>query len=162
MGIDRLLVLRSIHHRNAHATRGSHLYSERRVVLVGGHLIATRGAREKPNQTRRNETTELVLKDTETGHLQRLYVCLGYTGDERIAEMFITVSKTGSYLKTAFEAWAILASLAIQYGMPVSKLAQSISTMKTGDYLIVEGPAWLKWKKCTSVWSAIGMVLDHG
>ncbi len=127
-----------------------------------GHIVAARGAREKPNHKRRTETTELLLKDQDTGRRQQIFVSISRLSDGRVSELFINTSKTGSYLQTSFEAWTIIASLALQYGMPVSKLAQSISTMKTGTYIIEEGPYRLQFKTCTSIWSAVALVLTHG
>ena len=135
---------------------------ESRRCRLRGHIVAARGAREKPNHKRKTETTELILKNTETGDRQQIFVSISRLPNNRVSEIFINTSKTGSYLQTSFEAWAIIASLALQYGMPVSKLAQSISTMKTGTYIIEEGPHRLRHKSCTSVWSAVALVLTSG
>lgn len=127
-----------------------------------GHIIAARCTREKLPSRRSKSLTELLLKDQENGHTQRVYIDIGYYSDKRIAEVFVTVANVGSYLKTVFESWAILASLAIQFGMPPAKLAQSMSGIKTGTYKIVEGPSRLLFKTVTSIWGAIALVIEHG
>lgn len=126
------------------------------------HLIAPRGAREKLPKRRAREGYELTLRDSDSGALQSIVVEIGRQPDGRIAEVFVTVQKAGSYVRTVFEAWAMLASLAIQHGMPVSKLAQSMEGIQTGRYAIVDGPRGLEGCAVTSIFGAVSLVLQSG
>ena len=124
------------------------------------HLQAARGAREKLPKRRRTTRTKLKVQET-TGQfaLRTLYVDVGHQPDGRPAELFAVVAGVGSELRGLYDAWAMMVSLALQHGMPVSKAISSISTLKSTPMEIVDGPTALMGKAVGSLFEAVALVL---
>jgi ribonucleoside-diphosphate reductase alpha chain len=62
-------------------------------------------------------TRRFVIRDgTKEG--TRVYATVGMYADGRIGELFITVDKSGSLARGAFDAFATAVSIGLQYGVP--------------------------------------------
>ena len=53
-------------------------------------------------------------------------VCVGLYGDDRLGEVFLSGCKTGSDMATLLNDAAVLMSIALQYGAPVSVLSRAM------------------------------------
>lgn len=58
----------------------------------------------------------------ERGGETSVYITAGYYDEGSVGELFIAVGKQGSTLKGAFDSFAIMQSLALQYGVPVDAI----------------------------------------
>ena len=69
----------------------------------------------------RNSTTH---KFTVAGH--EGYVTVGLYPDGTPGEIFVTISKEGSFVSGLLDSWATIFSLALQYGMPLEKAIEKL------------------------------------
>ena len=115
-----------------------------------------RGERERPTCRRRSCTYDVRVQDAG-----RVHVTLGRYPDGRLCEVFINASKCGSDVRTAFEAWAMLASKALQHGVPADAVARSIRRVSTGHSKgAIVSPEHLEGCRASSLWDAIAQLLD--
>jgi ribonucleoside-diphosphate reductase alpha chain len=56
---------------------------------------------------------------------------IGHFDDGRLAELFLTAAKTGTAVEAAARDAAIVASLALQYGVPLNTLRHALT--RNGD-----------------------------
>ena len=77
------------------------------------------------------------LPDNRAGHTHKFnisghegYVNVGYFPDGRAGEVFITMSKEGSTMGGLMDTIGILASLALQYGVPAQAIADKLTGTK--------------------------------
>ena len=75
-------------------------------------------------ETRRSLTHKVIL----AGH--RLHITIGMTADGRPAELFVKTSKQGSTLNGLIAAFCRSFSLALQYGLPLSKAITKFKGMR--------------------------------
>ena len=76
--------------------------------------------RERLPQTRRSITHKFSVAGHEG------YITVGMYPDGRPAELFITMAKEGSTIRGLMDSVGILASMALQYGVPVQALANKL------------------------------------
>lgn len=69
---------------------------------------------------RRSDTQKVVVNG------RSVFVGFGYYPDGRLGEIFISTAKDGTELQGVAHAFAMLASLALQYGCPPSELADAL------------------------------------
>jgi ribonucleoside-diphosphate reductase alpha chain len=74
--------------------------------------------RKKLPDTRHSLTHKLTIFDERGGETD-VYLTLGFYEDGTIGELFLQVGKQGSTLKGAFDSFARMASIGLQYGVPV-------------------------------------------
>ena len=72
-----------------------------------------RGERERLPNRRASDRQKVTVGDTS------IYLDVGRYEDGRVAEIFLNVSKLGTIERSMMEAFAILLSTALQYGMPL-------------------------------------------
>ena len=77
--------------------------------------------RERLPHTRRSITHKFSVAGHEG------YITVGMYPDGRPAELFITMAKEGSTIRGLMDSVGILASMALQYGVPVQALANKLS-----------------------------------
>ena len=114
-----------------------------------------RGERIRPDVRRHSDTWTIKIRGSQRSI--KAHVTIGWYGDGKPCEIFCCVSKVGSDLRTAFEAWAMTASKGLQHGLPVEGLAKAIRFIRD-DYAgeIVE--PWMG--AATSLWDAIAQLLE--
>jgi len=79
-----------------------------------------------PNRVRLPDTRHsLTHKFSVNGH--EGYITAGMYEDGRLGEVFIKMAKQGSTVSGFADTVATLTSLCLQYGVPVSKLAEKLS-----------------------------------
>jgi hypothetical protein len=78
---------------------------------------------------------ELVTFQTAEGF--RYTAGLGFFEDGRLAEIFLNADKVGTAIETAAHDSAVVASLALQYGLPPETLRRALSRNANG---IASGP----------------------
>lgn len=79
--------------------------------------------REAPQRERLPDTRQSVTHKFSVGGLDG-YVTVGLYPDGRPGEVFLTVAKEGSTVGGLLDTIGILASLALQHGVPVESLAR--------------------------------------
>ena len=78
-------------------------------------------------ETRHSLTHRVIISD-QLGGEHDVYLTAGYydqidpSSAGQIGEIFIQIGKQGSTLKGAFDSWAIMISLSLQYGVPLSAI----------------------------------------
>lgn len=78
---------------------------------------------KKLPKTRKAETVEFLIDGI------KIFLTIGLYDDGSPGEIFIIVAKEGSTLGGLFNAISILASMALQYGVPIDKLVAKMSYM---------------------------------
>ena len=122
--------------------------------------MLARGTEEKVPSRRVCETYSLKIASPGHGTIHA-HVTFGRYPDGRLAEVFAAVSKTGSAFRTALETWGMTSSKALQAGMPVRDLAHSVRGVQDTSAGTVTSPPELKGCDVTSVWDAIGLLLER-
>jgi hypothetical protein len=101
------------------------------VAIVAGCRSAQGGEcmteRERLANRRANETAEFEIG----GH--RYVATLGRFPDGRPAEIFLNTKRTGSELERTTRDAAVLASLGLQFGIPLEVLRKALSRKPNGD-----------------------------
>jgi ribonucleoside-diphosphate reductase alpha chain len=92
----------------------------------------------------------------------KAYVDIGRFGDGRPGEVWLNVAKCGSDLRTMYSVWAMTASKALQYGMPLKELAGTLRNVKDemGGVMDLGPDHELTEGECSSLWDAIGQFLE--
>ena len=123
-------------------------------------ILFARGVRERLPKRRKHGPQEILIQRNEGGEL-KVYVAFGHWDDNRHGEIWLNVAKTGSELNTIYGVWAMTASKALQYGMPLEELAGTLRHVKDAHagtmFLdeLDEDPG----RPCSSLWDAIGQFL---
>lgn len=86
--------------------------------------VAAVPLRERLPDTRRSVTHKFSINGHEG------YITVGLYEDGRPGELFIKTAKEGSTLSGLFDTIGILTSLALQYGVPVERLATKFAHMQ--------------------------------
>jgi ribonucleoside-diphosphate reductase alpha chain len=71
-----------------------------------------------------DDRQSLTHKFSVAGH--EGYITIGLYPDGTPGELFVTISKEGSFVSGLLDAWATMFSLAIQYGMPLDKAVEKL------------------------------------
>ncbi len=77
--------------------------------------------RRKLPDTRKSVTHKFEVNGHEG------YLTIGFFEDKTIGEIFVKLSKEGSFLSGSLDAWATAVSLSLQYGCPISKIVEKFS-----------------------------------
>jgi ribonucleoside-diphosphate reductase alpha chain len=112
----------------------------------------TRGARVRPEQTRTGFTWTLEIRGPQ--RRTKAHVTINRYPNGLPCEIFVSVAKVGSDLRTSFEAWAMTASSALQHGVPAAAVAKSIRHIKDDSAGEVDG------ESVSSLWDAIAQLLE--
>ena len=75
---------------------------------------------------------EYVLINFTTPDGFRHTAGLGYFDDDRLAEIFLKAEKIGTAIETAARDSAVVASLALQHGVPASTVRQALTRNGNG------------------------------
>ncbi len=121
-----------------------------------------RGKRERLPKRRPNGPQEIIIKSAK-GYV-KAYLDVGRYPDGRPGEVWLNVAKVGSDLNNCYNAWAMTASKALQYGMPLKELAGTVRNIKDHYggkmFLTDEEISKNKGVDCSSLWDAVGRVLE--
>ena len=87
--------------------------------------------RKPPNRkrlpaTRKSVTHKVVITDPIAGALD-VYIIVGFYADGSPGELFVKVGKEGSTLHGLLNVACIQTSLLLQYGVPLSQIAQKLT-----------------------------------
>ena len=109
--------------------------------------------------------TRTKMKDERVSVIKRFsvdgndgYVCIGLFEDGTPGEVFVKMNKMGSTISGMLECWGIMVSLALQHGVPVSKIVEKMRHQQfepygfTGDSEIPQ---------CRSVVDFIAQFMDN-
>lgn len=72
----------------------------------------------------------LTLEATVGGPKNQVFITCGERDDGELAEIFINLHKEGSAFQTLMNCFAILVSLCLQHGVPLSLLVKRFSGVK--------------------------------
>jgi len=104
-----------------------------------------------PNRARLPDTRHsLTHKFSVNGH--EGYITAGMYKDGRLGEVFIKMAKQGSTVSGLTDTVATLTSLCLQYGVPVSKLAEKLSHTR------FEPSGWTKNKEIREATSIVDYI----
>jgi len=121
-----------------------------------------RGERERLPKRRPNGRQEVILHPKQ-GDSLRFYFEIGRYEDDRPGEVWLDVAKVGSALKAVYGVWAMTASKALQYGMPLKELGNTLRHVKedpfSGFFFLTDDPEE-EGKQCSSIWDAIAQVIE--
>jgi hypothetical protein len=95
----------------------------------------TEATRETLPQRRHNWTQKIRVGG------QTFYVCCGEHDDGRLGEIFVDAAKAGSFARTALSSFAVVFSLALQYGVPLPVLLDALRGTSCEPAGPVEGSA---------------------
>mgnify|MGYP000925299581 CR=1 FL=1 len=95
-------------------------------------------SRLKLSRRRRGFTYELKLGG------QKIYIRTGETEDAQLAEVFISMFREGSDVRTLFDCLAIVISKALQAGVALEEIIESFQGIKMGISGVVEGHDYIK------------------
>jgi ribonucleoside-diphosphate reductase alpha chain len=79
-------------------------------------------------ETRRSITHRVEIQSAMVGATD-VYITVGYYDDGALGEVFVGIGKQGSTLKGAIDGWAIMVSVALQYGVPLEAVVGKFSAM---------------------------------
>ncbi len=119
--------------------------------------MSERGERVRP-PTRRASWTHTI--QTRGEFPLRAHVTIGLYPDGKPCEIFVTVAKAGSVLRTTYEAWAMTASKSLQCGVPISAVISSLRGVRDGSCAEVELPDGER-VAAASMWGAIAILLQR-
>jgi ribonucleoside-diphosphate reductase alpha chain len=85
-------------------------------------------ARERLPRTRKAQTRSFRLYN-DTGGLLEGYLITGEYPDGRLGEVFVNVSKQGSTMGGVLDAFSIVFSIALQYGVPPEVMLDHLRDM---------------------------------
>lgn len=89
---------------------------------------------------RASETLDMGFRDAASGALKaKVTVTLGYYDDGRIGEVFLDGPRLGSELEAAARDIAVLASLALQYGVTPTVMRRALTEDGEGRPLGLAG-----------------------
>ncbi len=77
------------------------------------------GHREKLPSRRASHTVKFTIGG------QTCYLTCGEYEDGRLGEVFVVASKVGSALRSFVDAWAIMVSKSLQYGVPLEEIVET-------------------------------------
>lgn len=113
-------------------------------------------ARKKMPETRSGTRYRIVLESAE-GDID-VYILINKFDDSgEPGEIFVNVSKQGSALQGMLDGWAIMASLALQYGVPLAKI---IEKFKGQSFPPSGKTSHLEIKECSSLLDLIARILE--
>lgn len=78
--------------------------------------------RRRLPDTRESKIHKIVIRDNDNGSDYDLYITTGYYEDGMLGEVFLSIGKMGSTLQGLLDGWAMLLSVAMQYGIPLESL----------------------------------------
>jgi ribonucleoside-diphosphate reductase alpha chain len=87
----------------------------------------------------------------------RVYVSTGEYPDGTVGELFVTVAKVGSPLRTMIEEWSVTFSIALQHGTPLRTLVAAALGRQGEPRGMVEGGGPIR--ECTSLTDYVVQVL---
>ena len=107
----------------------------------------------------REGRTHHIKLEVETGGDIDLYVHMNKNADGEVAEIFANIGLQGSTLQGMLDGWCILASIALQYGVPM----QTIVDKFTGQQFPPAGSAISSGvtKTCKSLLDLLAQLLDR-
>lgn len=104
--------------------------------------------RKRLPDTRRSITHHVTIYDQYGGE-HDLYIRAGYYEDTRaVGELFINIGKQGSTLRGMLDAFSVMTSMAIQYGMPIDEIFRKLSDQSFEPSGLTDDP---EVPKCSSV-----------
>lgn len=110
--------------------------------------------RRRPPRHRESKTTMVHIGDA---HL-KLYLTVGLYEDGTPCEVFLKTSKTGSTIQGALDMTAIMISHALQFGMPISKVASALIEMRFDPMGMTDDP---DVPTCSSIGDYVAKKLAH-
>lgn len=120
----------------------------------------SRGERERLSKRRSSYTYSLTFLPTGENPI-KMHVSLGYYEDGRLGEVWVEVSKIGSFFKATLSAWAMVVSKALQWGMPVSELVDTHRNVSAVPGIIsCEAVEQIHGKQARSPWDAIAQLIE--
>lgn len=122
--------------------------------------MTARGTRVRLPSRRRSATYSLLHRP-KTEQPMKIHVGLCFYDDESLGEIWVCVSKTGSFLKATLEAWGMTASKALQCGMTVSELVKTLRKVEAwpGTVECEDVPA-IHGEESRSPWDAIALLIE--
>lgn len=89
--------------------------------------------REKLPERRRSETLKFQHMNPDTGYpLHDFLATVGYYADGRPGEIFLDWKDSSAFLANLARDAALILSIAIQYGAPISVLQEAVSRTENG------------------------------
>lgn len=112
--------------------------------------------RQRPQGRRRGQTYKLKASGIT------LHVTLNvYPETHKLCEIWVEAGVPGSDLQASYQAWAMMASKAIQFGMHPYDIAKSCRRIKTHtSKLITEDCLAIHGREVLSTWDAIGLLIE--
>ena len=116
--------------------------------------------RERLPKRRANQIYSMEMVSPELPEGLKIHVSLGRYPDGRCGEINVAFGKTGGMMRDSLEAWARLASLALQYGVPAADLCRSLRGIAgMGGRVRAPGLA-VDGQAVTSPWGAVAALLE--
>lgn len=115
--------------------------------------------REKLPDRRRSWTQKVRIQNHDDGVCHTFFVNFGEHDDGRLAELFITAQKTGTFVRGVLDSLARNTSIALQSGTHPLELARSLRTQfyPPAGKVMAEGSAVVE---CTSIADYIGQEIE--
>lgn len=107
---------------------------------------------------RRGTTYEIEI--LSTGGRFKIYLRTGLYEDGTPGEIFLDAAKMGSELRSLLNCWAILFSIALQWGVPLEKLVHTFSGVRFSPFgkMVCHVP---EIGECFSIPDAVCRILKH-
>lgn len=74
--------------------------------------------------TRVGQTHKVTITDMQLGDLDLYVITNRHPGDSAIGEVFLSAGKQGSTLQGLLDGWAVMVSIALQYGVPLEAITE--------------------------------------
>lgn len=103
-------------------------------------------------------TYELVIHSAEVGRF-KFYLCVSVGTDGAPVELWIDCAKEGTMLREFMHAWAATASMALQGGVPLGRLAHMFHLWRFEPLGRVEGAEGIP--ECSSILDLVARVIER-
>jgi ribonucleoside-diphosphate reductase alpha chain len=97
------------------------------------------------------------LDEQEQRQVLKLYVIVGFYDDGKIGEVFIHADRVGSFLSGALDTIAMIMSVGLQHGVPVSDITAKLRSQRFGPSGLTGDK---DFRSCTSPFDLVAQYLD--
>ncbi len=108
---------------------------------------------------RRSCWTQKVRILDENSSPQTIFLTCGERGDGTLGEIWLTMSKVGTFLRGVLDALARSVSASLQCGTPIEEVVKSLRSLNFPPHGVVDGSPFVT--ACSSIADWVAQELEH-